>query len=192
MGTRKDDRHRPLVARFTKYCDREAVLRNASKLRGTRIFINEDLCPASQAVKKEKLLQLIQARREEKIAYFSHTRLIIKERLGPYNKNTSEDASNTSAGSRYGGGGADVGVGEGSGSTSVWSVTNRGAQTPAPSRDSSAAGDGACGVVPSAAGDNKDAGASGAAALLSGNSGHTTLSSKDQTKYKIDTRSQNK
>ena len=53
------------------------------------------------------------------------------------------------------------------------------------------AGDGACGVVPSAAGDSEDAGASGAAALLSGNSGRT-WSSKDQTKYKINTRSQNK
>ena len=73
----------------------------------------------------------------------------------------------------------------------MWSVTNRGAQTPAPSRDSSAAVDGACGVVPSAAGDSEDAGAPGAAALLSGNSGRT-LSSKDQTKYKINTRSKNK
>lgn len=41
---------------------------------------NEDLCPASQAAKKAQLPLLKQAKSEGKVAYFRHTRLIIKEK----------------------------------------------------------------------------------------------------------------
>ena len=43
VGNRTDHRQRPIIARFTRFCDREAVLRNAAKLRGTKIYLNEDL-----------------------------------------------------------------------------------------------------------------------------------------------------
>lgn len=81
VGQRVDDRHRPIIARFTRFSDREAVMRNVAKLKGTRIFINEDLCPASQEIRKNQLPMLKQAKSEGKIAYFRHTRLIIKDRL---------------------------------------------------------------------------------------------------------------
>ena len=55
-------------------------MRNVFKLRGTRIFINEDLCPASQSIKKSQMPLLIQARSEGKVAFFQHTKLIIKEK----------------------------------------------------------------------------------------------------------------
>lgn len=80
VGRRTSDQHRPIVARFARFRDREAVMRNVSKLRGTRIFVNEDLCPASQAIRREKLPQLKQARSEGKVAFFRHTKLIIKEK----------------------------------------------------------------------------------------------------------------
>ena len=48
VGQRFEHRFRPISVRFSRFCDREAVMRNVFKLRGTRIFINEDLCPASQ------------------------------------------------------------------------------------------------------------------------------------------------
>lgn len=82
VGSRDDHRPRPIVARFTKFEHREAVMRNLTKLRGTRIFVNEDLCPASQRIRAAQLPQMKQARSEGKIAFFRHTRLIIKERLG--------------------------------------------------------------------------------------------------------------
>lgn len=72
-------RTRTVVARFERYGDREAVIRNARKLKGTGIFINEDLCPASQELKKKQFPQIKQAR-EGKIAFFRHTKLIIRER----------------------------------------------------------------------------------------------------------------
>ena len=74
---------RTVVARLERFCDREAVLRNARKLKGTGIYINEDLCPASQELKRQQLPLLKQAREQGKIAFFRHTRLIIKERLRP-------------------------------------------------------------------------------------------------------------
>ena len=73
-------RPRTIIARFHYYSDRELYLRNAHKLKGTRIFVNEDLCQTSLNKRKEKLPELQQARREGKTAYFSHTKLIIKDR----------------------------------------------------------------------------------------------------------------
>lgn len=81
VGQRRDGRPRPIVARFSRYCDREAAMRNARKLRGTNIYFNDDLCAASQSVKNAQMPQLKQARAEGKIAYFRHTKLIVKDRL---------------------------------------------------------------------------------------------------------------
>lgn len=62
LGQRQDGKSRTIVVRFSHYADREAVMRNASKLKGTRIYINEDLCPASQEIVKSQLPLLRQAR----------------------------------------------------------------------------------------------------------------------------------
>lgn len=80
VGMRRDDRPRHILARFARYCDRDAVMRNSNKLRGTNIFMNEDLCAASQAVKNAQMPLLKQARAQGKVAFFRHTRLIIKEK----------------------------------------------------------------------------------------------------------------
>lgn len=82
VGPRTTTRPRVIVVRFDKYADRETVLRNARKLKGSGIFINEDLCPASQEKKNQQLPTLQRARLEGKIAYFRHTKLVIKEREG--------------------------------------------------------------------------------------------------------------
>ncbi|XP_050715616.1 uncharacterized protein LOC126998200 [Eriocheir sinensis] len=80
VGVRRDARPRPIVARFSRYCDREAVMRNSKKLRGTNIFVNDDLCAASQAVKNAQMPLLKQARAQGKVAFFRHTKLIIKDK----------------------------------------------------------------------------------------------------------------
>lgn len=102
VGQRIDNRTRPIIARFSKYSDREAVMRNVSKLRGTRIYVNEDLCPASQNIKKAKIPQLKEARSQGKIAYFRHTKLIIKDRTSAQTQDvsveTTRDSANTPSG----------------------------------------------------------------------------------------------
>lgn len=81
VGQASNQRPRPVLARFLRYSDRETVMRNATKLRGTKIFINDDLCQASQEKRKEELPLLKQARSDGKIAYFRHTKLIIRDRM---------------------------------------------------------------------------------------------------------------
>lgn len=83
VGPRTDSntgRPRTTIVRFVKFEDRQLVLRNSPKLKKTNIFINEDLCEASMQERRAKLPELKKARAEGKIAYFSHTRLVIKER----------------------------------------------------------------------------------------------------------------
>lgn len=72
--------HRTIVVRFATFADRELVMRSTNKLSGTKIFINEDLCPASQAILRSQLPQLKKAKSEGKVAFFRHTTLVIKEK----------------------------------------------------------------------------------------------------------------
>ncbi|KAK3887035.1 hypothetical protein Pcinc_008800 [Petrolisthes cinctipes] len=90
-GPAVPSRSRTVVARLEKFGDREAVVRNARKSRGTGIFINEDLCPASQE-KRSQLPLLKQAREDGKIAFFKHTKLIIKDRSNNYERQLSSVA----------------------------------------------------------------------------------------------------
>lgn len=68
-----------MSVRFNKSQEREAV-RSVVKLRGTTIYANKVICRASQAIRKEQLPLLKQARCEGNVAYFTHTRLVVKER----------------------------------------------------------------------------------------------------------------
>ena len=92
------NRPRTIIARFHHYGDRERFLRNSYKLKGTMVFVNEDLCQTSLNIRKEKLPQLQQARREGKTAYFSHTKLIIKDKLNPLPESSSQLAGEQTSG----------------------------------------------------------------------------------------------
>ena len=94
-GPRTLSRPRPVVVRFEKFSDREAVIRNSRKLKGTGIFVNEDLCPASME-KKEQFPLIKKAREEVNIAFFRHTRLIINERIGQLTSSLVLGAGSTS------------------------------------------------------------------------------------------------
>ena len=89
VGPLDPSRPRAIVARFEKFSDRETVLRNARKLKESGIFINEDLCSASQALRAAQLPQLKQARKDGKIAFFKYTKLIIKDRPVQRNSGTA-------------------------------------------------------------------------------------------------------
>lgn len=102
-------RHRVIVARFERYGDREAAVRNARKLKGTGIYINEDLCAGSQELRRSQFPLLKKAREEGKIAFFKHTKLIIKERTRQAMNNV--EASNSDGGSVGGGTSSSVAAG---------------------------------------------------------------------------------
>ena len=80
LGHRREDRPRPVLVRFPKLTDRDAAMRNARKLKGTRIFLNDDLCPASQKIKSDQLPAMRAAHKNGQIAYFLGTKLVIKDR----------------------------------------------------------------------------------------------------------------
>ena len=83
VGKKSEGRPRPIVVKFLRYQDREKILRNSKKLKNTNIYINEDLCEASIAKRKSLLPQLRAAREQGKIAFFSHTKLVIRDRREP-------------------------------------------------------------------------------------------------------------
>lgn len=83
---------RTIVARFRNFDDRQQALRNAHMLKNTDIFFNEDLCEASMKIRKDQLPELKRARTAGKIAYFNHTKLVIRDRR--------EDQQNTNVGGR--------------------------------------------------------------------------------------------
>ena len=88
VGPRREDRPRTVLARFKRFTDREAAMRNTRKLSGTKIYFNDDLCPASQQLKSSQMPALRAARAEGKIAFFVGTRLIIKEQTRPQESRT--------------------------------------------------------------------------------------------------------
>ncbi|XP_063855967.1 uncharacterized protein LOC135097826 isoform X1 [Scylla paramamosain] len=109
VGTRREHKPRTIVARFSRFCDREAVVRNANKLKGTNIFLNDDLCPASQAAKNAQMPLLKQAKAQGKIAFFRHTKLIVRER---YNDDGASVAAAGRRGQQPAGDAVNAAVGE--------------------------------------------------------------------------------
>ena len=81
VGKFMSDKPRPVIAKFLPFTDKQNILRNSRKLKGTNVFINEDLCEASMVKRRDLLPQLKQARGQGKITYFSHTRLVIRDPL---------------------------------------------------------------------------------------------------------------
>lgn len=113
---------RTIVVRFERFGDREAVLRNARKLKGTGIFINEDLCPASQELRKSQIPLKKKAILEGKIAFFKYTKLIIRDKRSQRPGQTSggvaaerEGADVTAVPLSGTGGGLPAAVGSGAG-----------------------------------------------------------------------------
>ena len=73
-------RPRTIVVKFMRFQDKQKLLMNSKKLKGSSIYFNEDLCEQSINKRKEQLPKLQAARRQGKIAYFQHTKLIIKDK----------------------------------------------------------------------------------------------------------------
>ena len=82
---------RTILARLMNEGDRDLTMRNTWRLRGSGIYIAEDVCENSARVRKEKLPELKAARESGKIAYFSRSKLIIKNRNPRTNANNETE-----------------------------------------------------------------------------------------------------
>lgn len=81
VGAKKAQKSRAIVVKFSSYKDREAVLRNGKKLKGSAVYVREDLSERILERRRVQLDQLKQARAQGKIAYFNYDRLIVKNRV---------------------------------------------------------------------------------------------------------------
>lgn len=107
-GPALSSRSRVIIARFEKFSEREAVIRNAKKLKGSNMYIDEDLCPASLEIRKSQVPLMKKAREEGKIAFFRHTKLIIKNRSNNYQSLGTRMNEATSGGSSAAGDGVST------------------------------------------------------------------------------------
>lgn len=86
---------RPVVVRFVKHKDRQDCLKSTPKLKGSDIYISEDLSKATVDIQKLKRPELDDKRRQGYVAYFSGSRIIAKKRLSKPNEETITDGLTT-------------------------------------------------------------------------------------------------
>ena len=71
---------RTIVCRFLDYKDKTNILKNAKKLKGKNIFINEDFSHETMELRKELWEKVKKHRDEGKIAYLHYRTVVVKRR----------------------------------------------------------------------------------------------------------------
>lgn len=72
----RDEKPRPIVARFLRFKDRNIVLEKAKCLKGSNIYINEDYSETVRQKRKELIPVMKEARKRGDIAYLRFDKLI--------------------------------------------------------------------------------------------------------------------
>lgn len=83
IGKPKNNKSRTIIAKFLNYKDRERILKSRRQLKGTSITIREDYSDMVAEKRKNLVPQMLEARRNGKIAYLRHDKLIIHDRSRP-------------------------------------------------------------------------------------------------------------
>ena len=78
--SKKGKTSRIIVCRILNYKDKVKILRNAKKLKGKNIFINEDFCQATLDHRKELWKEVKRLREEGKIAYLQYRSIVVKRK----------------------------------------------------------------------------------------------------------------
>ena len=73
-------RPRTIVCRFLNYKDKTNILKNAKKLKGKNIFINEDFFHETMELRKELWERVKKHREEGQIAYLQYRTIVVKRR----------------------------------------------------------------------------------------------------------------
>ena len=80
QATSSHNAPRTILARLAHDYDRDKVMKKSWKLKGSRIYLNEDLSEASSKVRQQKIPELKAAVAAGKVAFFIGSKLIIKDR----------------------------------------------------------------------------------------------------------------
>ena len=78
--SKKGNTPRTIVCRILNYKDKVKILRNAKKLKGKNIFINEDFCQATLDHRKELWKEVKRLREEGKIAYLQYRSIVVRRK----------------------------------------------------------------------------------------------------------------
>ena len=75
----KKDQPRRILCKLLSYKDKVKVLQNCKKVKGSRIYINEDFCLATLQCRKELWKELKQlCEEEDNIAYLQYRSIVVK------------------------------------------------------------------------------------------------------------------
>ena len=69
---------RAFVAKMSSYEHRTSCFKNFAKFKGSNIFLDKDVSPATQSIRNAKMGELQAARQRGLIAYFSGTKLVTR------------------------------------------------------------------------------------------------------------------
>jgi hypothetical protein len=78
-GVRDPQKIRSIVIKLLDFKDKVAILKNASRLKGKNIYINEDYCAETTLIRKELREQQKKERELGKFAIISYDKLIVRE-----------------------------------------------------------------------------------------------------------------
>ena len=84
LGTKNNNgRPRGIMVQLKNEYDRRQCLRAAARLKGTNIYLNEDVSKTTQEIRKTKMQELKDKRQQGYVAYFSGVDIIVRQRSEP-------------------------------------------------------------------------------------------------------------
>jgi len=82
LGKFESGKSRTILARFNTFAERQSCLRSSYKLKGTNVFLNEDLARETLELRKQKLDELRELKSKGYIAYFRGSEIVSRRRPG--------------------------------------------------------------------------------------------------------------
>ena len=80
MAKRKNqNRPRTIICRITKFKEKQKVLKNAKYLKGTDMYVYEDLCKDTMELRKTLWNQVLEYRRQNKFAYLNYRSIVVRD-----------------------------------------------------------------------------------------------------------------
>ena len=71
---------RTIVCRLLRFKDKEKILQNSKKLKNTGTFIYEDFCKETMELRKSLWEEVLEHRRQNKIAYLNYRQVVVRGR----------------------------------------------------------------------------------------------------------------
>ena len=90
------DHPRQILVKLSTVEEKVDCFKNSSKLKGSNIYINEDVSAATLEIRKSKMPELLQKRRDGYYAYFSGTKIVSKRRTPPTDPTSQVSSGNSS------------------------------------------------------------------------------------------------